>query len=99
MERDIWILWMGSLKRDSNILDIDAIEDYLGPDGLKLVDFGIYTSDDDENEAIDNARSQSKGIEERRNAAMAAGSASPAGAAEGEVPGSTNAPPTHGKAD
>jgi hypothetical protein len=56
MEKDIWILWMSSLPRNSNILDLDAIEDHIGPKGLRIVDFGIYTSDDDENEAIENAR-------------------------------------------
>jgi ElaB/YqjD/DUF883 family membrane-anchored ribosome-binding protein len=96
MERDIWILWMGSLKEDSNLLDIDAIEDYLGPDGLGLVDFGVYTSDEDENEAIRKARGQRGEIEERRKAAMAVGPASPVGAAEKAQPGSTSAPPTHG---
>ena len=61
---------MGSLNEDSNILDIDAIEDYLGPKGLGLVDFGDwYTSDEDENQAIRKARGQKKEIEERRNAA------------------------------
>jgi hypothetical protein len=56
MEKDIWFLWMGSLKLNSNILDINAIEDHIGPKGLKLVDFGWYTSDADENEAIEHAR-------------------------------------------
>jgi hypothetical protein len=97
MERDIWILWMGSLKEDSNILDIDAIEDYIGPKGLGLVDFGIYTFDSDENEAIRKAAGQRKSIEERRKAAMGAGEANPVGAAEKEVPGSTAAPPKYGE--
>jgi hypothetical protein len=96
MERDIWNLWMGSLKEDSNILDIDAIEDYLGPKGLKMVDFGDYTSDDDENEAILKARGSKKEIEDRRKAGMSVGGADPTGAAEGEMPGSTNAPRTPG---
>lgn len=56
MEKDIWILWMASLSRDSNILDLDEIENHIGPKGLGIVDFGIYTSDADENEAIENAR-------------------------------------------
>jgi hypothetical protein len=56
MERDIWILWMSTLQHNSNILDLDAIEDHIGPKGLGIVDFGIYTSDADENEAIETAR-------------------------------------------
>ena len=96
MERDIWVLWMGSLEEDSNILDIDAIEDHLGPKGLKLVDFGAYTFDSDENEAIKKARGQKKDIEERRKAGMAAGGADAVGAAEGEMKGSTSAPPKPG---
>ncbi|WP_375425729.1 hypothetical protein [uncultured Friedmanniella sp.] len=56
VERDIWVQWMATLAPDSNILDIDAIEDHIGPKGLRIVDFGIYTSDADENEAIEQAR-------------------------------------------
>lgn len=56
MERDIWILWMSTLQHNSNILDLDAIEDHIGPQGLGIVDFGSYTSDADENEAIETAR-------------------------------------------
>jgi len=56
VERDIWVMWMSTLAHDSNILDIDAIEDHIGPKGLKIVDFGIYTFDSDENAAIDQAK-------------------------------------------
>lgn len=60
MERDIWNLWMATLPLNSNILDIDAIEDHIGPNGLGIIDFGVYTSDGDENEAIENARNTSR---------------------------------------
>jgi len=60
MERDIWHLWMATLPLNSNILDIDAIEDHIGPNGLGIVDFGRYTSDADENEAIENARNTAR---------------------------------------
>ncbi len=60
MEKKIWVLWMSSLSLNSNILDLDAIEDHIGPKGLKIVDFGRYTSDADENEAIENARNTAK---------------------------------------
>lgn len=78
MERDIWILWMGSLSKDSNILDLDEIEDYIGPKGLGLVDFGIYTFDEDENEAIAKAKSQADAIKAKQISAMGvAGAAAP----------------------
>ncbi len=57
VERDIWVQWMATLAPGSNILDIDAIEDHIGPQGLRIVDFGSYTSDADEDEAIEQARS------------------------------------------
>lgn len=60
MEKDIWILWMSGLALNSNILDLDAIEDHIGPNGLGIVDFGWYTSDADENEAIEKARDTAK---------------------------------------
>jgi len=75
MEKDIWVLWMASLKKDSNILDIDAIEKHLA--ALGLVDFGSYTSDDDENEAIDAARGKASAIRKRRDAAMSGGGTAP----------------------
>ncbi|HET9647139.1 MAG TPA: hypothetical protein VFP34_02790 [Microlunatus sp.] len=74
MEKDIWVLWMATLAKNSNILDIDAIEDHIGPKGLKIVDFGWYTSDADENEAIDQARSDAMFLEaEANNAQVPAG--------------------------
>lgn len=77
MERDIWMLWMGSLKKDANVLDLDEIEDYIGPEGLGLVDFGWYTWDKEENDAIANARRQSAKIRARRDARLAVGAAKP----------------------
>jgi hypothetical protein len=77
MEKDIWLLWMASLPKDSNILDIDAIENHIGPDGLGLVDFGWYTSDDDEDEAIAAAEAKAAEIRQRRNEAVNVGGAGP----------------------
>jgi hypothetical protein len=73
MEKDIWILWMSTLEKDCNILDLDAIEDHLK--ALGIVDFGWYTTDDEENEAIKKAKQQAAQVRERRNQAMGAGSA------------------------
>jgi hypothetical protein len=56
MEREIWQLWMSTLPMNSNILDIDAIENHIGPKGLKIIDFGLYTTRADQNDAIDKAR-------------------------------------------
>jgi hypothetical protein len=67
VERDIWILWMSSLPYNSNILDLDAIEDHIGPNGLHIVDFGSYTSDADENEAIDQARTTAMFLDAEAN--------------------------------
>ncbi len=63
IEKDIWIMWMGTLSNDdSDILDLDSIEDHLkkigilGNGGLLGVDFGDYTSEDDELAALAAAR-------------------------------------------
>lgn len=76
MEKDIWILWMSSLEKDSNIIDIDAIEDHLAL--LGIVDFGWYTSDDEENEATEKAKQQAAEVRKRRNQSVSAGTAGPA---------------------
>ncbi len=61
MESDIWVLWMSGLT-DPSVLDLDAIEDHLldigvlGPSSRLGVDFGRYTTEDDEREARDAAR-------------------------------------------
>jgi hypothetical protein len=75
MEKDIWILWMSRLKKDSNIIDIDAIEDHLA--SLGIVDFGMYTTDAEENEAIEKAQQQAAEVRKRRNQAVSAGTAGP----------------------
>lgn len=56
MEREIWRMWMSTLPTNSNILDINAIEDHIGPKGLKIIDFGLVTTRADQNEAIESAR-------------------------------------------
>ena len=48
MEKKIWQLWIAELPYRANLLDLDAIEEHIGPDGLGLIDFGDYTSDEDE---------------------------------------------------
>jgi hypothetical protein len=63
MEKDIWILWMSRLAKDCNIIDLDAIEDHL--ESLGLFDSGWYTTDDEENEAIENAKQQAAEIRGR----------------------------------
>jgi hypothetical protein len=60
MEREIWQMWMSTLPQNSNILDIDAIENHIGPKGLKIVDFGFWTSIADQNDAIDKATTHAK---------------------------------------
>ncbi|HKJ78228.1 MAG TPA: DUF4157 domain-containing protein, partial [Prolixibacteraceae bacterium] len=59
MEKGIWILWMSEMDiGDSDILDLDAIENHLGAIGLigensvLGVDFGDWTSERDEFDAI-----------------------------------------------
>lgn len=72
MEDDIWIMWIGSLSDDdSDILDLDAIEDHLhrrgilGPGSQLGVDFGSYTSEDDELAAIAAGRRRAGAIRDR----------------------------------
>jgi hypothetical protein len=72
MERDIWILWMGTLSDDNhNILDLDAIEDHLHQIGVLGagsdlgIDFGSYTSDSEETAALAAARSRAQQIRTR----------------------------------
>ena len=94
MEKDIWVMWMSTLEEDSNILDLDAIENHLK--SLGIVDFGDYTFDAEENEAIRDAKSKAAAIRERQQEATSVGNAKPMDAAEGEEPGSTKKPPSHG---
>ncbi len=72
IEKDIWIMWMGTLSNDdSDILDLDSIEDHLnsigilGRSGLLGVDFGSYTSEEDELAALAAARLQAATIQGR----------------------------------
>jgi hypothetical protein len=72
MEQDIWIMWMSTLANsDSNILDLDAIEDrlhaigVLGSGSRLGVDFGLYTSEDDELAALAAARTKVAPIKAR----------------------------------
>lgn len=53
-ENHLWTAWMASLtSSDANeMLDNDVIEDYLGPSGKGMFDFGSYTSDADQAEAV-----------------------------------------------
>ncbi len=71
MEKDIWILWMSKLEKDCNIIDIHAIEDHLA--SLGLVNFGWYTTDAEENEAIEKAKQQATEVRNRRNQSVSAG--------------------------
>ena len=73
MECDIWILWMSTLSDEqSNNLDLDEIEDrlheigVLGPNSLLEVDFGWYTSEDDELAALAAARRKAVDIRARQ---------------------------------
>lgn len=67
VERDIWVLWMSSLALNSNILDLDEIENHIGPKGLRIVDFGWYTTDSEENEAILQARNDAMFLQAEAN--------------------------------
>jgi hypothetical protein len=73
MEQDIWILWLSSISdNESDTVDLDAIEDRLlavgviGPSSRLNVDFGYYTSKDDELAALKAARDAAPEIAERR---------------------------------
>jgi len=74
MEKDIWILWMAELS-DPSVLDLDEIEDHLhaigvlGAGSILGVDFGVWTSDEDEIEARNAARSEAAAIRRRMRTA------------------------------
>lgn len=75
MEHEVWIMWMAGLSdSQSDILDLDEIEDHLtaigvlGEGSVLGVDFGRWTSKDDELEALSAARSQAGAIQERYRA-------------------------------
>ena len=74
LEQDIWIVWMAGLPiSQSDVLDQDAIEDHLhaigvlGSSSRLGVNFGRWTSEDDELEAISAALTASAQIRERFN--------------------------------
>lgn len=76
LERNIWIMWMASLSdSQSDILDLDEIEDHLarigllGSGGQLGVDFGLYTSEEDEREALAAARRLNGGLSARYSTA------------------------------
>ena len=79
MEKDIWVLWISEISEsDSDILDLDAIEDHLaaigviGPNSVLGVDFGIWTSEDDQLDAIRAARRQAPEVRRRYGAVRGA---------------------------
>lgn len=53
-EDHLWTAWIASLTTSSSneMLDNDVIEGYLGPGGKNMFDFGRYTSDSDQAEAV-----------------------------------------------
>jgi hypothetical protein len=57
-EDQLWTRWMASLitEEANEILDNDEIEKYLGPRGKKLFDFGSYTFDSEQREAVTGAQ-------------------------------------------
>ncbi len=79
LEQDIWIMWISGIANDdSDILDLDAIEDHLssigvlGDSGRLGVDFGSWTSEHDVLQAIAAARRAASGILARFEAIMIA---------------------------
>jgi hypothetical protein len=78
MEQDIWIMWMASIPMgESNILDLDAIENHLhrigvlGSSSRLGVDFGWYTSTADERAAIRAAQGEAGSIQQQYEAGEA----------------------------
>ncbi|MEU7906464.1 DUF4157 domain-containing protein [Actinoplanes sp. NPDC049118] len=75
VEHDVWIMWMETVPDgQSDLLDLDEIEDHLeaigmlGSGGLLGVDFGMWTSTDDEREALAAARARAREVRNRYNA-------------------------------
>lgn len=75
LERQIWIVWISGLT-NSDLLDRDAIEDHLhaigvlGKNSILGVDFGRWTTEDDEKEAIAAAKTKASEMEEQKKAAQ-----------------------------
>jgi hypothetical protein len=79
IERKLWQAWMAGLQ-DPRVLDNDVIEDYLGPKGLGMVDFGAVTMPWDTRDAVTKAQKDfSQDTTGALPAAPASGSAPPAG--------------------
>jgi hypothetical protein len=75
IEDQLWTRWMASLTgHDANeALDNDVLEEYLGPNGRKMFDFGRYTSDSDQGEAVTAAQRRwlvSQGIKPGANGSV-----------------------------
>jgi Domain of unknown function (DUF4157) len=75
VEHDVWIMWMETVPDgQSDILDLDEIEDHLeaigmlGSGSLLGVDFGMWTSTDDERAALAAARARARAVHARYNA-------------------------------
>jgi hypothetical protein len=75
VEHDVWVMWMETVPDgQSDVLDLDAIEDHLeaigmlGSGSVLGVDFGMWTSTDDEREALAAARAQARQVHARYNA-------------------------------
>gem|GEM_PF-4176801 len=68
LEKRIWTDWMASLPHDSDLLDLDPIENHLRPLGLVHADIGnieVYYSDDEEEGDLRSARTRRR--ENRRD--------------------------------
>jgi hypothetical protein len=75
VEHDVWVMWMETLPDgQSDILDLDEIEDHLhaidllGEGSYLGVDFGSWTSTDDELEALAAARTRARAVRARHDA-------------------------------
>jgi hypothetical protein len=75
VEHDVWVMWMETLPDGrSDILDLDEIEDHLAAIGMLGagsylgVDFGMWTSTDDEREALAAARARAREVHARYHA-------------------------------
>jgi hypothetical protein len=80
LEQDIWIIWMASLPNaQSDILDLDEIEDrlhaikVLGETSRLDMDFGRWTSEEDELDALAAARRAIGAIRQRLEAITGGG--------------------------
>lgn len=78
LEQKIWVVWIAQVT-DSDVLDRDEIEDHLhatgvlGPGSLLGVDFGKWTSEEDEQEAISAAKRERSRLDAAANPSGAPG--------------------------